>query len=367
MCLQELNCKRTQLYSTPLICGTSMCRNQSVLDSEDVWSCVFVHCSSSKLCQLSQTCKMFRTIAPDAATAKLCPNGFFSKELCSYLDDFGGKTGNDSLHDAITETIVTKLHETALTRLNMLTVSIFFAVIRNEVQIHGVRLLNDFYKRGVLQRHKTQVTSSIKLLFYYETSLSKVMDLVMLQGVLCHVFQMSIDNITQFSPSQNVSHLREPKIDGTNITQVLCNMMTWTETRSLMDKLEEDEWAIAWPTHSVTHTMLKGMLGTKKFHDINVFMTNILTYIQVPFATLEKPASREASSERYFMVENKRCYSNFQFSVGPKDEINEDSYLCVMDITEGHVICHAVRMTMRIVFNDDGKSTRNRRHGWMFP
>jgi hypothetical protein len=363
MCLHELSCTRTQLHSTSLIRATCMCTNQGVFDSEDVWSCVFVHFSSRKLCQLSQTCKMFRSIAPHAATAKLCPNGFYSKELCSYLDDFGGKSGNDSLHDAISETVVKKLHETALSRLHMIKVSIFFAVIRNEVQIHGVRLLDDFYKRGVLQRTKTQVISSIKLLFYYETTLSKVMDLVMLQGVLCHVFQMSIDNIAQFSHSRNVSHLRERKIDGTNITQVLCNMMTWTLTRSLMDKLEEDVWAIAWPTHSVTHTMLKEMLGTTNFDDINDFMTNILTYIQVPFDTLEKPVPSEASNERYFMLENKRCYSNFHFSAAPNDEINEDSYLCVMDITEGHVICNEGRMTMRIVFKDYAKRT----HGWMFP
>jgi hypothetical protein len=62
-------------------------------------------------------------------------------------------------------------------------------------------------------------------------------------------------------------------------------------------------------------------------------------------------------------IVRRSCYSNFQFSAAPNDEINEDSYLCVMDITEGHVICNEGRMTMRIVFKDYAKRT----HGWMFP
>jgi hypothetical protein len=224
------------------------------------------------------------------------------------------------------------------------------------VQIHGVRLMLDFYKRGVLLRHGKQLGGGIKTLFYYETTMSKVMDLVMLQAVLSHVFQMNIDNVTQFSPSGSMRQMREQKIDGTNITGVLGSMMTWTETRSLMDELSRDGaiHAIAWPTTSVTHHLIAEMLGTNNFCDINLFMTNVLHCIQVPFTSFEEPKS----NERKFMLADKSCYSNFHFSAGPPKESYADSYLCVMDITEGHVICRGGRMTMRIVYDQGRKSTK---------
>jgi predicted nucleotidyltransferase len=256
----------------------------------------------------------------------------------------------------------------------MLAVSIFHGIIKNEVGIHGVRLITDFYKRGVLLRDEKKFASSIKTLFYYETTMSKVMDLVMLQAVLSHVFQMSID-ITQFSPSLNwdiSNHLRKQKIDGTDITQVLTSMMTWTSTRSLMDELDEDDWAFVWPTTSITHRMLAGILGKdlyppdNKFDDINVFMRNVLKSIQGPFTSFEELKS----NERKFMLGNKSCYSNFHFLAGTPNESSAESYLCVMDITAGHVICRGGRMSMKIVYVDPRKpSSKSRKNSadevWM--
>jgi len=323
--------------------------------SEDVWLCVFVHCSSQKLCQLSKTCRMFQTIAPSAATAKLYPTGSFSAELCDYLDDFGGKTSNDCPHP-VPEMTISKLHETALPALNMLSIKLFVNIIKNEMQIHGVRLITDFYKRKVLLREEKTFTSSIKKLFYYETTLSKVMDLVMLQGILCDLFQKSVDNVTEFSSAQSPllkTSLREKKIDGTNITQLLNSMMSWTETRSLMDELDEREYAIAWPPTSITHRMLQTMLGTKDYEDINFFMKNILKSIQLPFTSFKELKN----NTRKFMLGPKSCNCNFNFLSGPLTKSDNETYLCMMDLTEGNVMCRGGRMSIKISISSSCQST----------
>jgi hypothetical protein len=354
-------CIRSRVAIAGRHCTASMQDKQRFFYAEDLWLSVFLHCSSPKLCQLSQTCKMFRTIAPDAATAKLLPTGCFSAELCDYLDDLGGKTVNNFQHCSVTELLVTKLNEVTLARLNVLSIKFFFSIIKNEVQIHGVRFITDFYKRGVLRRHTSEFSRSIKKLFYYETTMSKVMDLVMLQGILCDVFQMIVDNDAQFSVarSQQMNSLREKKIDGTNITQVLNIMMTWTETRSLMEELDEHEYAIAWPNTAITHHMLQGMMGTKDFDDINLFMTNILKSIQIPFASF----TELNNSERNFILGNKTCYSNFCFLSGTCTESYDDSYMCVMDLTEGIVMCRGGSMSIKISFHTSSSRTTNVKTG----
>ena len=232
------------------------------------------------------------------------------------------------------------------------------------MQILGVRLILDFYKRGVLLRHGKRLASGMKTLFYYETTMSKVMDLVMLQVILCDLFQMNVDKVTQFSaaPSQQmnpprdnkiINSLREKKIDGTNITQVLNSMMTWTETRSLIDELEENEHAIAWPNTCPTHVMLQTMLATDDFDDINLFMTTILKSIQLPFTCFDELNN----GERKFMLAAKSCNSNFEFFSRPPTESYEDSYLCVMDLTEGNVMCSGGRMLIKISFRTSCHST----------
>jgi hypothetical protein len=49
--------------------------------------------------------------------------------------------------------VVSKLHETALTRLNLLSISMFFNIIKNEVQIHGVRLITRLQELGCPVSH----------------------------------------------------------------------------------------------------------------------------------------------------------------------------------------------------------------------
>jgi hypothetical protein len=87
--------------------------------------------------------------------------------------------------------------------------------------------------------------------------------------------------------------------------------------------------------------MLQGMLGTQDFDDINLFMTNILKSIQIPFASF----TELNNSERNFMLGSKTCYSNFGFLSGACSESYKDSYMCVMDLTEGTVICRGGRMS----------------------
>ena len=52
-------------------------------EEEEEWLCVCVsHTAESEWFAASEP-------------GKDCPTGFFSAELCEYLDDFGGKTCND--------------------------------------------------------------------------------------------------------------------------------------------------------------------------------------------------------------------------------------------------------------------------------
>ena len=155
-------------------------------EATDAWFCVFLHCSCKKLCLLSQTCHLFHAITEDAAKEKLNPHGFYSKALCAYLDDFGGNTCNARLNASISEITAAKLHESSLPYLPVLCVKIFSNILKKEMQIHGARLLDDFYKKGVLDRTANIYSGlppfrdSTKKLYYYEQSMSKLMDLLML-------------------------------------------------------------------------------------------------------------------------------------------------------------------------------------------
>ena len=169
---------------------------------EDAWSCVFTACASKHLCKLAQTCKMFNSMVQDAARAQLSPDGFFSPLVSKYLDDFGGKTCNDFHASVLLEGVVVKLHANRMKTMSLLSVSIFSSIIKCEVQIHGVRLITNFFKKRVLVRTAPQFASYIKQLFYYETTMSTVMDIITLQGILCNVFQLSIEEVTQFGASQ---------------------------------------------------------------------------------------------------------------------------------------------------------------------
>ena len=314
----------------------------------DAWGHVFLNCSSEKLCQLSQTCQLFNSIAADAAKEKLNPDGFYSAALCAYLDDFGGNTCNAHLSANISEISAAKLHESSLAYLPVLSIKIFSGIVKKEVQIHGVRLLNDFFERGVLNRTSSEHSGaprfehSIKQLYYYEKSMSKLLDLLMLQAVLCNCFQMSIADVTQFASKQFSSSLQEQKIDGTNITQVLNSMTQWTETRSLMDKLEDDEFAIAWPCDCATHGILEGMLQTKNFDAINAFMINILNYIQGPLTFYIDTHV----SKRSFAINDVTCLCELHMF----QNFTQQAYICVMDLTEGHVLCSHGSNALKIAF-----------------
>jgi predicted nucleotidyltransferase len=100
--------------------------------------------------------------------------------VCEYLDDFGGKTCNDFHAHVLLPEVVVKLHANALKSMPLLSISIF----------------------GVLMRSDSQFASNIKKLFYYETIMSTVMDIVTLQGILCHVFQLSVEDVTEFGAYQ---------------------------------------------------------------------------------------------------------------------------------------------------------------------
>jgi len=301
---------------------------------------------------LSQTCRLFHAISADAATEKLNPRGFYSEALCAYLDDFGGNTCNARLNETISEITAAKLHESSLPYLPLLCVKLFSNILKKEVQIHGVRLLDDFYKRGVLDRTANVYSGrpvfcdSTKKLYYYEQSMSKLLDLLMLQGVLCNCFQMSVNDVTHFAQELNCKvWLQQHKVDGTNVTQVLNTMTSWTETRSLLDKLEEDEFAVAWPCDCETHRLLAEMLQTEDFDKINSFMTNVLNYIQAPLTSyINKDASK-----RVFSINDKTCVCKLDMF---QAQINKKTcYVCVMDLTEGFVLCSHGRSTLKICFN----------------
>ena len=220
------------------------------------------------------------------------------------------------------------------------------------MQIHGARLLDDFYKKGVLDRTANIYSGlplfrdSTKKLYYYEQSMSKLMDLLMLQSMLCHCFQMSIDDVTHFAQElQCKVWLNEQKIDGTNVTQVLNSMTSWTETRSLMDKLEEDEFAITWPFDCETHRVLQEMLKTEDFDKINTFMTNILNYIQGPLTSYIDIND----SKRFFAINDLPCVCKLDMFQTPNK--TSSTYVCVMDLTEKHVLCSAGSSSLKICYN----------------
>jgi hypothetical protein len=172
--------------------------------------------------------------------------------------------------------------------------------------------------------------------------MSKLLDLLMLQAVLCHCFQMSIDDVTQFAPMQFSSSLHEQKIDGTNITQVLNSMTQWTETRSLMDKLEDDEFAIAWPCDCVTHRILQEMFQTENFDAINAFMTNILilNYIQGPLTFYIDTHM----SKRSFAINTVTCLCELQMF----QNFTQQAYVCMSALwTLRKVMCFALTAAMR--------------------
>jgi len=174
------------------------------------------------------------------------------------------------------------------------------------------------------------------------------MDLSMLQSILCHCFQMSIDDVTHFAQElQCKVWLNEQKIDGTNVTQVLNSMTTWTETRSLMDKLEEDEFAIAWPFDCETHRVLQEMLQTEDFDKINTFMTNILNYIQAPMTSYIDIND----SKRFFAINDLPCVCKLDMFQPSNLKKTSSSYVCVMDLTEKHVLCSQGSSFLKICYN----------------
>jgi hypothetical protein len=80
--------------------------------------------------------------------------------------------------------------------------------------------------------------------------------------------------------------LRDRKIDGTNITQMLSSMMIWTHTRSMLDELVTDKQTVVWPHNSLTHRMTQMMLGTDDNDEIELFVRSVMRYIQLPYTSL---------------------------------------------------------------------------------
>jgi len=178
-------------------------RKQPISSAQDVWLCVLTACSSINICKLAQTCKMFKSIVEEAAVEKLSPTGFFSPAICDYLESFGGKTAHKkgNVMSMSDETKI-KNHGIALKSLRLLSVSLFSSIIKVEMQIHGMRLLTEFLQKGILEPSQSEFASPIKRLFYYEKTMAKVVDIVMLQGILCNIFQLSAEEVTKFCPSQ---------------------------------------------------------------------------------------------------------------------------------------------------------------------
>ena len=141
--------------------------------------------------------------------------------------------------------------------------------------------------------------------------------------------------------------LRDRKIDGTNITQMLSSMMIWTHSRSMLDVLAKENQAIVWPSTSLTHRMTQMMLGTDDANEIELFLHNVMDYIQLAFAS----STENNYAERQFVVGASNCTSKFglagQFS----------SYLWNMDLVQGDVRCEAGRMWLKISFCDLDQST----------
>jgi hypothetical protein len=141
--------------------------------------------------------------------------------------------------------------------------------------------------------------------------------------------------------------LRNRKIDGTNITQMLSSMMLWTHTRSMLDVLAKEHQAIVWPSTSLTHRMTQMMLGTDDAKEIEVFVHNVMEYIQLPFASF----TEKNYAEQQFVVGASSCTSKFGFAG------QDTSYLCNMDLLQGDVRCEAGRMWLKISFCNFDQTT----------
>lgn len=132
------------------------------------------------------------------------------------------------------------------------------------------------------------------------------------------------------------------KIDGTNVTQMLSSMMIWSHSRSMLDELVP---TVVWPNTSLTHRMTQMMLGTNDNDEIEFFVNNIMSYIQLPYACF----TEKNYGERQFVVGNSSCISKFGFSDFDKDGC---AYLCNMDVAQGDVRCEGGRMWLKIMFYD---------------
>lgn len=180
---------------------------QTGMLAPDAWHCVFVHCTAQTLCILAVVCTTFRDIVNDAALCRFTSSSLFSQGLCDFLDDLGGKTTNDALSpsnnmrrssggslggslDICIRDHTVKFHKDNLVHLEMLSISLFKDIIQNEVIVHGARLLKDYYLKDVLSPYIVGFPNHIKQLYYYESTMSRIMDIVMLQGILTNLFQM---------------------------------------------------------------------------------------------------------------------------------------------------------------------------------
>jgi hypothetical protein len=179
--------------------------------------------------------------------------------------------------------------------------------------------------------------------------MSKLMDIVMLQGILTNVFQMKTWDLHKFTSfPMRKKALSMNKIDGTDMTQVL-NAMTelLAGQFSLSDSKCCEEGFPLIPMTSATHELLQNMLKTESSLAINEFMANVLEFIQKPFTEYYK----HHDSKRGFHLGTKLCVTAFTFQT----HLPPADYVCVMDITEGHVVCQHRRMQMAILFHEDGE------------
>lgn len=342
---------------------------QTGMLAADAWHSVFVHCTSQMLCTLAVVCTSFKNIVNDAALARFTSSSLFSKGLCDYLDDLGGKTTNDAMSPsndmrrvssgkygnsgdtldfAIKEHTV-KFHKDNLARLEMLSISLFNDIVQNEVIVHGARLLQAYYLKDVLSPYIVGFPNDIKKLYYYESTMSKLMDIVMLQGILTNVFQMKTPDLHKFTSfPMRKEALTMNKIDGTDMTQVLKAM---TELLGGHFSLSDTKWCEDGlpliPMTSTTHEMLQQMLKTDNSLAINEFMNNFLQSIQKPFTDYQKLQG----SKRGFNIGTKLCMTAFTFQT----HLPPANYVCVMDITEGHVVCQHRRMQIGIFFDVSGE------------
>ena len=111
---------------------------------------------------------------------------------------------------------------------------------------------------------------------------------------------------------------------------MLSSMMIWTQNRSLFDVLPKETNAVTWPSGAVTHCIAQMMLGTDHDDEIEVFLHNVLRYIQLPYNTF----TEKNYTERQFKLGTLSCSSKFRFDSKNKEE----PYLCVMDMMGGGYI-----------------------------